>query len=160
ADVLEYRHPREDGRDLKAAGQAAAIDLVGRQAVDAPPVELDGSPRYGEAPADQVEESGLAGAVGTDDGVPLALDDVEADAEDGGGRAEALVHVQQTDALGAHPALPSARRSAVAASHAAMNRSRSRKSQRPPPRSSAAPMSHGVGVPGSMVRWAIRKVLP
>jgi hypothetical protein len=78
ADVLEHAQAREDRRDLKAARQASPGDLVGRQAVDAPAVQLDLAGRGREAPADHVEQRGLAGAVRTDDRVARARGHVEA----------------------------------------------------------------------------------
>src|SRR5207302_5473257 len=59
ADVLEHAQAREDRRDLEAAREAPACDLVRSQPVDAPAVQLFAAGRKREAPADQVEQGGL-----------------------------------------------------------------------------------------------------
>src|SRR4030095_460915 len=118
-DILEHRHAREDRGDLKAAGQAEAIDLVRGQPVDRPAIQLDGAARDGEAAAHQVEQRGLARAVRADDRVPLPAGDVEAHAEDDGRRAEALVDVAEPDRALAHARAAAALISSITASHAA-----------------------------------------
>ena len=66
----------------KAAREAAAIDLVRRQTVDALAVETHFAGGRREASADQMKQRRLAGAVGSDDRVPLAGGDFERDAAD------------------------------------------------------------------------------
>jgi hypothetical protein len=95
AEVLVDRHPGEDVGDLEAARKAAAVHLERRQALDRFALEPDRTGRGGIASADQVEERRFAGAVGTDDRVPLALVDGERDAANDGRRAEALVQILQ-----------------------------------------------------------------
>src|SRR6266404_6504629 len=102
ADVLEHGHPREDRGDLEAPRQTEAVDAMGGQPADRLPVELDPAARDGQAPADQVEQRGLPGAVGADDRVALAAGDVEAHAHDDGRGPEALPHVGEANRRLAH----------------------------------------------------------
>ena len=97
ADVFEYRHALEDIGDLEAARQALAIDFERLQADDAVAVEQDLAVRYRVASADQVEQRGLAGAIGADDGVALAARDAERNAVDDLRRAEAFLDFAQID---------------------------------------------------------------
>src|SRR5439155_2510477 len=103
ADVLEHRQAHEQVRHLEAARQAAAVDLVGAQAVDALAAEQDLAAGGREAAADEVEQRGLAGAVRPDDGHPLAGRHREVGAADDLGLAEALAKVFQFDRVSTHP---------------------------------------------------------
>ena len=72
------------------------ISCGARSAVDWPLTAIDARADR-KASRDQVEQRGLAGAVGADDGMPLAARDAEVDAADDLGRPEALAHVAQLD---------------------------------------------------------------
>src|ERR1700759_2017805 len=87
----------EDRGDLEAARQAFTVDLVRRQAVDALAIEQHLARGQRKAAADQIEQRGLAGAVGPDDGVALALLDLEIDAANDLGLAEGLVDVAEAE---------------------------------------------------------------
>ena len=82
------------------------VDLVRRQAVDRAAVQRDRARGDGKPPADQVEQRRLAGAVRADHGVALAARDVEVDAADDLGAAEALVHVAAARCAGGLTASP------------------------------------------------------
>src|SRR6202021_3019584 len=90
-----HREPVEDRVDLEAPRQAHPVDLMRRQPVDADIVQQNLAARYPEASAYQIEQRGLAGAVRTDDGVTLALGDIEVDAADDFEIAERLADVFQ-----------------------------------------------------------------
>ena len=64
---------------------------------DVPPVERDPAPRGRVDPADAVEDAGLAGAVGTDDGEELAARQRKAHPGQGGHAAKAQVQVLQSE---------------------------------------------------------------
>src|SRR4051812_37405560 len=82
ADVLVDRQARKDVSDLKAARQTAAVDLLRRQPGDLFAVQQNTAGADREAAADQIVERRLAGAVGADDGMALALLDPEVDTID------------------------------------------------------------------------------
>ena len=100
ADVLVDGEPREDVRHLEASREAAARDAEGALARDLLAFQPDRAARGPQPPAHQVEERGLARAVGTDDRVPLAARHRERDAADDRGRAEALVQVAKLERCG------------------------------------------------------------
>jgi hypothetical protein len=74
------------------------------------PLQQDVAGAGAEAPADQVEQRALAGAVGADDGHALALPHRQAGAADDLGLAEALAHVAQFDSANSLRAAHSAGR--------------------------------------------------
>src|SRR5207302_8335671 len=74
---------------LVGARDAPAGDRVRGEAADRPTRELDVAPRGGQLAGDQVEEGGLAGAVGADDRAALARLHLERHAVERGERAEA-----------------------------------------------------------------------
>src|SRR5207248_4469640 len=160
AHVLEHAQPREDRGDLEAARQAPARDLVRSQSVDAPAVQLDVAGRKREAPADQVEQGGLAGAIGPDDRVARAGRHVEAHPHDDRRGTEALVHVGQAEGGNGHARVSAALILSTTPCQAATNPATAWRSQRPPPTSSTAATAHGSGVRGSMVTRDRLKVLP
>src|SRR6185503_9149627 len=82
ADVLVDREPREDVRHLEASREAPARDAEGALARDLLALQPDRAARGTQAPAHEVEEGGLARAVGPDDRVPLAAGHRERDAAD------------------------------------------------------------------------------
>src|SRR5438067_12237951 len=104
-DVLEPRHPVKERGDLEAARQAEAVDVLRLQPVDARPVERDAAGSDRETPADKVEQRGLSGAVRADDGVPLAERDVEIDAADDIGRAEAFADTREAECRNGHQSI-------------------------------------------------------
>src|SRR5205823_447848 len=64
---------------LEGAGHAHPADPVGRAAGDVLAGDKDAPGAWRELPADLVDQAGFAGAVWTDDDVPFARDNVEAD---------------------------------------------------------------------------------
>src|SRR6185312_6806712 len=88
ADVLEHRHAREDRGDLEAARQAEPVDLLRRKIGGRLAVDRDRSRADRKSSRYQVEQRGLAGAVGADDGMALATRNRETDAADDFGGAE------------------------------------------------------------------------
>lgn len=84
--------------DLKAARQAATVDLEGLQAEDACAVQQDVARRHRETAGDQVEQGRLASAVGTDDGADHRTEK-EADTADEGEQQDAA-RAHRADVLG------------------------------------------------------------
>ena len=79
-DVLQGREAGQDLRDLERPGEAEAGAGRHRQPGHVVAVEEDAAGIGGEGAGDLVDEGGLAGAVGADDGVGLAGQDGEVDA--------------------------------------------------------------------------------
>src|SRR5690606_5792560 len=75
--VVEDGQVGEDAGDLERVGDAAAHATVCRQVRNILACEDYGTGRRSYAPADEAYESGLAGAVGADDGADLALFELE-----------------------------------------------------------------------------------
>src|SRR5208337_3953843 len=73
ADVLEYGQLRKDFGDLERARHAETDPALRRYAGDVAAVEQDRAGGGRDEAADQIEESGLAGAVRADYGTQLAL---------------------------------------------------------------------------------------
>ena len=65
---------------LEGAGDTPPGDGMGRQALDVCPLEADPALLGGQKTADQVEQAGLAGAVGADDRLDGARRHPEGDA--------------------------------------------------------------------------------
>ncbi len=82
-DIVEDRQPRKDAGDLERIGDAGAHALVRRQRGDVAPFEHDRAGAWRDAPADQTDEGGLAGAVRADDRPDLTLVEPEVDTVDG-----------------------------------------------------------------------------
>jgi hypothetical protein len=78
--VLQHRRVLEQLDVLEGARDAPPGDLVGRHPRDVPLAEEQPSVARIVDPAHQVEDGGLAGAVGADDGEHLALIHLEAHA--------------------------------------------------------------------------------
>src|SRR5262249_57827705 len=133
ADILEHAHAREDAGDLEAAGEAAPIDLTRAEIVDREAIEEDAAARGREPAADQVEERGLAGAIGADDGVALARGNVKAYSANDLGQPEALAHVLELQGEWltgrAHEAYPSRSASSLSPSQTRPRARASRRSQ-------------------------------
>ncbi len=89
--VLEGAEAAEDARDLEGPAEAAPAEILRSQAAHllAPHVDLAGVVR--EVTGDQVEQGGLARAVGADDGSEVAGGHGEVDAVDGLDAAEVLL---------------------------------------------------------------------
>ena len=120
AEVLEHAEAMEDVGDLERARQPCPVDAMGLETADAASFEHDFAGRGREHAGDQVEEGGFAGAVGTDDRMPLARPDIEVEALDDLDRAEGLGQSRQPQCRlfsdrGHHAAPPSAATSAVPA---------------------------------------------
>src|SRR4029453_17276635 len=79
ADVLEHGGAGQDVGDLVRAGDSLLGDRVRRQPGDVVRVEEDAPARRSEDAGEAVEEGGLAGAVGSDDGPDLAGGDGDGD---------------------------------------------------------------------------------
>jgi uncharacterized protein involved in propanediol utilization len=90
----------EDVGDLEAARQAQPVDLERLLAVDAVAVQQHLPAAGREAAADEVEQRGLAGAVGADHGDALALVHLQAAAADDLRLAEALAQVLEFEGGG------------------------------------------------------------
>src|SRR5882757_7397055 len=87
-EVLQQRGMLEQLDVLEGAGDAQRGDAVRRHVGDVGAVEAEMARGRLVDAAYQVEDGGLAGAVGADDGEDLALLDVEAHAVDGADAAE------------------------------------------------------------------------
>ena len=88
--VLEHRQPLERPRDLRGSADAAVAAHVGRSLVSVLAAEADGAVVGTQVTGDEVEQRGLAGAVGADDAEGLALGNVE---------REVLHHLKRAEAL-------------------------------------------------------------
>src|ERR1700733_10859813 len=100
-----------------------------RQAIDAVPSDADLSGGDRKAAADQVEKRSLAGAVGTDQRVPLPSRDIHADAANDLDRAEALANVAQRDGRRGQRTTPGLAKPAASSSHTRRKREASCRSQ-------------------------------
>ena len=78
-DVLQHGEGGEQADVLEGAGDAGGQDLVRRQAEQLAALEADGAAGGGHEAGDDVEEGGLAGAVGADDGDDAAVGDGDVD---------------------------------------------------------------------------------
>src|ERR1700730_15222256 len=88
-DVVEHRHPPEQGKVLKRAGDAQRSDAVRALGQDAFAAKADVAAVGRVEPAQAVEERGLAGAVRTDQPQNLSLGQFERDAVESDDTAEA-----------------------------------------------------------------------
>src|SRR5215831_1593744 len=89
-DVLVHGELGEDVRALEGAAHAQAAEIVRRDARDLAIVEAHAARVGTQMPRDQVEERGLARAVGADDGADRAAGHAEAHAAHGLEAREAL----------------------------------------------------------------------
>jgi hypothetical protein len=78
-DIVQDGHALEELDILKGSGDAQAGDLVRGQAGDVSALEDDPPLLRMIKSTDAVQDTGLAGTIGTDDGKDLALSDREAD---------------------------------------------------------------------------------
>ena len=91
-DIFEYAQAFEGERHLKAAAHAGKTALLGRHRRDITAVEPDAA-RVGPEPAgDQVEECGLARAIGADDPQRVATAHLQVDGVSHDQRTERLGH--------------------------------------------------------------------
>src|SRR5262249_28740085 len=90
AHVVEHGDLRKDVRDLECLREAQAIDALGGQPRDVLAAEAHHAAARGEQAGHDIEQRGLAGAVGADDREDLPGLDGEADARQRGERAEAF----------------------------------------------------------------------
>ncbi len=91
--VLGCGHRPEQADVLERAGHATGGDGVRWHAEHRLAVEVDVALRRRVQTGEHVEERGLAGAVGTDEGDDRAERDVEVDVVDGGEAAELHPHL-------------------------------------------------------------------
>src|SRR6267378_2307037 len=89
-DILECREPGIDAGDLERARQAFTRALRRRKRGDVLAREADAAGVGAQVSRELADEGGLAGAVGSDDRVRLALGDMEIDSVARAQRAEAL----------------------------------------------------------------------
>ena len=87
-DVLQHRQPAEQPIDLEGAGDAELDALGLRDRGDVAAVEQHAAGRRRQHAGEQIDERGLAGAVGTDQRVAGAALEPEVDVARGGERAE------------------------------------------------------------------------
>ena len=71
-DVVQHRELAEQADGLEGAGDAALGDQVGPQPGDVGAVQADRAAGGAQEAGDDVEQGGLAGAVGADDTEDLA----------------------------------------------------------------------------------------
>ena len=102
ADILKDTHFGENIGYLKTAGKAAAIDLMGRPVGDVTPIQLDLTGTHRIKPADQVKQSGFAGAVGSDDGMTFTAANLQINPIDDFAAAETFMHIGQLEGHGRH----------------------------------------------------------
>ena len=110
-DVLQNGEVRNEPDVLEAPRHPAAHPQAGRHAGQVLPVDVDPSGRDRVDAADQVEDGGLARAVGSDEGGALAARHVERQIPDDLQPAEGLGHpVQAQDRRVSHGIVPPPRR--------------------------------------------------
>src|SRR5438477_1702513 len=108
--VLEHGESREDVGALEGPPDAQPAEIVRRHARDVAAVERDVPAIGTQMTGDQVEERGLAGAVGSDDGADRAARHAERHAGDGHEAVEALGEIADLKHSAASPArAPTAR---------------------------------------------------
>ena len=89
-DIVCNGQVREHRRHLELAHDAGASDLVHRETGDIAPEEPDCAAGRRQIAGDQVEQRGLAAAIGADDAAHLVGGDREVDLVDGADAAELL----------------------------------------------------------------------
>ena len=82
-EVVEHRHLGEQLDVLKGAGDAQVGNAVGPHPRQGAALEADGALLRPVHPGDAVQDAGLAGAVGADDGEQLVGVDLERDPVEG-----------------------------------------------------------------------------
>ena len=92
--VLQRAEAAKDAGDLERAAQAAAAEPMRGQPADLLAAEVDPPGVVPQIAADQVEERGLAGAVGTDDRPQVAGLDRQVHAVHGLDAAEVLAQAE------------------------------------------------------------------
>src|SRR3984893_15685421 len=111
--------------------------------IDTGAIEQDLARGQPKASADQVEQSGLAGAVRADNGVAFALGDIEVDAADDFEIPERLADIPQAERAVGHATLRCGLSSTMRPSQTRRNKRASSRSQRPPPTRQIVASSHG-----------------
>jgi hypothetical protein len=76
-DVVRRREVRQQAGDLERTRQAEPAALIGRQPRDLAAGEMNGAGIRHQLPGQLADQRGLAGAVGTDDGVQFARNYIE-----------------------------------------------------------------------------------
>src|SRR5215510_6891481 len=99
ADVLLRGEPAEDRRFLGQVADAEPGSAIHRQARDVVAIERDRAVIGSEQAGDQIEASGLARAIGTQQPYDLAALQREADPADNGPAAEALADARDGQPL-------------------------------------------------------------
>jgi len=113
-DILQHAQPLERLHDLEGAADTGVADEVGPQPRDLPSVEAHAAGVGPVDAGDHVEDRGLAGAVGSDQGVDGTGRHVEGDVVHGAQAAEALADPVEFEPGAAHFCLsPKPRRSAI-----------------------------------------------
>jgi hypothetical protein len=92
-DILQQGQVRERLQFLEGAPDAEVADPVGPHGEDVLPVEQDPAAVGSRVAGDQVEQRGLAGAVGADDAEDFAFLDLEGDILVGADAAESLAQM-------------------------------------------------------------------
>ena len=76
-DIVARREVRQQTGDLERTRQAEPATLIGRQPGDVAAGEMNGAGIRHQLPGQLADQRGLAGAVGTDDGMQFTGSDVE-----------------------------------------------------------------------------------
>ena len=78
-DVVGHGEIQKQRGDLERARQAQRAAAIGREVRDVAAAEIDAAGIRRQMPGELTDQGGLAGAVGTDDGMQLALRNIERD---------------------------------------------------------------------------------
>ncbi len=92
----------EEGVDLEGAGEAVLDAAIGREGGDVLFAEMDPAGIGFERAGDEVDQRGLAGAVGTDERVAGALGERDGDVLGDDKRAEGFVQASGAEGCGGH----------------------------------------------------------
>ena len=101
-DVVQDRQARKDAEVLKGPGDSQAGHPVGRLPGNIGALEADGPGVGPDDPGETVDEGGLAGAVGADEGSDLAPAGDEADVVQGRQTAEMLAEAGNFQQVAGH----------------------------------------------------------
>jgi hypothetical protein len=104
--VFSHAEVVEDGGDLEGAGQPTGGAAPGLHAADLLAVETDAARVRQQQAAELVNQGGLTGAVGADEGVDLALGHVERKVVGGQQRTVGLVQMPHLQDRFRHPRAP------------------------------------------------------
>src|SRR4029079_51494 len=160
ADVLEHGHARKDRRDLEAARQPDPVDFLRRQIGGRLSIDRDLSRGNRKTSRDQVEQRGLAGAVGADDGMAFPFGNAEIDAADDFGASKILAHVAQLDGWQGNATAPFSLTLSITSSQRSRKPRAAIRSHSQPRMRAASATTQGIGA-GVSMRWPpILNVLP